>query len=537
MAELPDARSEVAFADFKAALTATQAEIEANRCLYCHDAPCIQACPTEIDIPEFIRKIATGNVKGLGGHHLRQQRARHELRAGVPGRGALCVGDCVCTTTWTCRRSRSASSSATRPTRPTTRAGSTSKPARTPARASAIVGAGPASLARPRAPPPGPRGHHLREARRARRSQHHRRGAVQDAGRPASVEEVDWVLSIGGIEVKTGVEDRPGRHSSESSRAKHDALFLGSVSVPTRRLRGVHRAKTSTGVFGAVEFIEQIKLGTVDSDRRERTPSWSAEATPRSTPSASCAAWASRVVTMAYRGGEEAVHERLRPRVESGASTKVFAQRLGTPSPWPHQSKAARARSKALRRALSLGRRQQEAHRRQQSTCSPQTSCWLAIGQEQARLRSSALDGPVDVVDKGVRIHRRRGMERPGDRACTPAATAANGGKEVVNAAAEGKRRRPKPLHAYLERTSLKGFEDMANSRPTPRASSLPNPFWLASAPPTNSGDQIKRAFDARLGRRRLEDAGHAHPERLAAGSAPSTGRGGATASGSTTSS
>ncbi len=37
---------------------------EANRCLYCYDSPCMDACPTHIDISEFIRKIATGNMKG-----------------------------------------------------------------------------------------------------------------------------------------------------------------------------------------------------------------------------------------------------------------------------------------------------------------------------------------------------------------------------------------------------------------------------------------------------------------------------------------
>nr|WP_273847211.1 NAD(P)-dependent oxidoreductase [Halalkalibacter alkalisediminis] len=37
---------------------------EANRCLYCYDAPCITACPTGIDIPSFIKKIASGNLKG-----------------------------------------------------------------------------------------------------------------------------------------------------------------------------------------------------------------------------------------------------------------------------------------------------------------------------------------------------------------------------------------------------------------------------------------------------------------------------------------
>jgi len=41
-----------------------EAVLEANRCLYCFDAPCMVACPTHIDIPTFIRKISTGNVKG-----------------------------------------------------------------------------------------------------------------------------------------------------------------------------------------------------------------------------------------------------------------------------------------------------------------------------------------------------------------------------------------------------------------------------------------------------------------------------------------
>src|SRR5271170_4788933 len=40
------------------------AVIEANRCLYCFDAPCTNACPTHIDVPRFIKKIATGNLNG-----------------------------------------------------------------------------------------------------------------------------------------------------------------------------------------------------------------------------------------------------------------------------------------------------------------------------------------------------------------------------------------------------------------------------------------------------------------------------------------
>nr|WP_142248078.1 NAD(P)-dependent oxidoreductase [Alkalihalobacterium alkalinitrilicum] len=45
-------------------LTNQEAIEEANRCLYCYDAPCITACPTGIDIPTFIKKIASGNLKG-----------------------------------------------------------------------------------------------------------------------------------------------------------------------------------------------------------------------------------------------------------------------------------------------------------------------------------------------------------------------------------------------------------------------------------------------------------------------------------------
>src|SRR6202166_785689 len=40
------------------------AVVEANRCLYCFDAPCATACPTHIDVPRFIKKIATGNLRG-----------------------------------------------------------------------------------------------------------------------------------------------------------------------------------------------------------------------------------------------------------------------------------------------------------------------------------------------------------------------------------------------------------------------------------------------------------------------------------------
>mgnify|MGYP002631837348 FL=1 len=82
------------FEDFKHGYGTAQALAEANRCLYCEDAPCITACPTSIDIPEFIRKIATGNLRGS---------ARTIFDSNILGMSCarvcpvetLCVGDCV----------------------------------------------------------------------------------------------------------------------------------------------------------------------------------------------------------------------------------------------------------------------------------------------------------------------------------------------------------------------------------------------------------------------------------------------------------
>ncbi|WP_374226375.1 NAD(P)-dependent oxidoreductase [Bacillus sp. sid0103] len=52
------------FLEVEKGLTNREAVEESNRCLYCYDAPCIKACPTGIDIPTFIKKIASGNLLG-----------------------------------------------------------------------------------------------------------------------------------------------------------------------------------------------------------------------------------------------------------------------------------------------------------------------------------------------------------------------------------------------------------------------------------------------------------------------------------------
>jgi len=71
-----------------------EARLEADRCLYCHDAPCMVACPTSIDIPTFIRKISTGNVKGSAKTIL-ESNLMGATCARVCPVDVLCEGDCV----------------------------------------------------------------------------------------------------------------------------------------------------------------------------------------------------------------------------------------------------------------------------------------------------------------------------------------------------------------------------------------------------------------------------------------------------------
>jgi dihydropyrimidine dehydrogenase (NAD+) subunit PreT len=52
------------FAEINPKMSSAEALVEANRCLYCYDAPCMHACPTHIDVPGFIKKIASGNLTG-----------------------------------------------------------------------------------------------------------------------------------------------------------------------------------------------------------------------------------------------------------------------------------------------------------------------------------------------------------------------------------------------------------------------------------------------------------------------------------------
>src|SRR5246127_1551772 len=61
---LPVPRNVDQFPELHPAFERTGALVEANRCLFCFDAPCTAACPTHIDVPRFIKKIANENPRG-----------------------------------------------------------------------------------------------------------------------------------------------------------------------------------------------------------------------------------------------------------------------------------------------------------------------------------------------------------------------------------------------------------------------------------------------------------------------------------------
>jgi dihydropyrimidine dehydrogenase (NAD+) subunit PreT len=82
------------FADINPPLTEAQALEEGSRCLFCHDAPCIKACPTEIDVPQFIRQILTGNARGSARTILEANILGHSCARVCPT-SVLCEGACV----------------------------------------------------------------------------------------------------------------------------------------------------------------------------------------------------------------------------------------------------------------------------------------------------------------------------------------------------------------------------------------------------------------------------------------------------------
>ena len=246
------------FADSHPPLTPVQALIEAERCYYCFDAPCVAACPTGIDIPSFIRRIAEDNLRGA---------ARTILEANVFG--GMCAR--VCPTEVLCEQACVRNTSEDKPVeigrlqRRATDAhfavpGAPLFTRDLPTgRRIAVVGAGPAGLAC--AHRAAMLGHEVTvfEARP-------QAGGLNEYGVAAyktvdgfAQREVDWLLSIGGIELRCG--QAIGEHLQlESLRHQFDAVFLGlglggvnGLGLASEPAAGV------AGLGNAVEFIAGLR--------------------------------------------------------------------------------------------------------------------------------------------------------------------------------------------------------------------------------------------------------------------------------------
>lgn len=243
------------FADATPRLTPAQAVLEAERCLYCFDAPCATACPTSIDVPSFIRRIADGNLRGSA-RAILEANPLGGMCARVCPTENLCEAVCVRNTqegkpVAIARLQRVAVDALMESAQPQlfTRAAATGKKV-------AVVGAGPAGLAC--AHTLARLGHDVVvfDARP-------KAGGLNEYGLASyktpdnfAQREVQWLLDIGGIEVRTGWRLET-IDQLDALRTDFDALFLGMGLATTHPL-GVP-GEDLRGVQDAVDFIARLR--------------------------------------------------------------------------------------------------------------------------------------------------------------------------------------------------------------------------------------------------------------------------------------
>ena len=242
------------FGDLHAPLAPHEAAVAADRCYFCHDAPCITACPTDIDIPLFIRQISTGTPEAaaktifdmniLGGmcarvcptEDLCEQACVREMAEGKP----VEIGRLQRYATDTLMKSA---------VHPYSRATSTGKRV-------AVAGAGPAGLAC--AHRLAMLGHDVTiyDARP-------KAGGLNEYGIAAykstddfAAREVDWLTSIGGITIETG-KAIGDAISIDTLAADFDAVFL-AVGLGGVNALGIS-GDDGDGVSDAVSFIETLR--------------------------------------------------------------------------------------------------------------------------------------------------------------------------------------------------------------------------------------------------------------------------------------
>jgi glutamate synthase (NADPH/NADH) small chain len=242
------------FHDHEAPLDRHEAHVAADRCYFCHDAPCMTACPTSIDIPLFIRQIATGTPEAAAKTIL-SQNILGGMCARVCPTETLCEEACVRETAEgkpveIGRLQRFATDTLmAKGVHPFARAKATGKKV-------AVVGAGPAGLSA--AHRLAMKGHEVVvfDARA-------KAGGLNEFGLAAykttngfAQAEVDWLLKIGGIRIETG--KALGRDLSLADLQKHyDAVFLSIGLAGVNALRAPGEDKTN--VRPAVDFIAELR--------------------------------------------------------------------------------------------------------------------------------------------------------------------------------------------------------------------------------------------------------------------------------------
>ncbi len=251
---LTDAEIAENFGDIRPPLKRSEALIEADRCYFCFDAPCTTACPTDIDIPGFIQQIRSDNVRGS---------ARTILRENIMG--GMCAR--VCPTEVLCEEACVRNTHEDQPVRigllqryatdPVLDAG-TQLFDRAPdsGKTVAVVGGGPAALSC---------AHRL--ALLGHRATIYCRdgklGGLNEFGIAAyktvddfAQREVEYILAIGGIEVKTGHE-LGANMSIDALREDYDAVFLG-VGLGGVNHLGLANEELD-GVLNAVDYIAELR--------------------------------------------------------------------------------------------------------------------------------------------------------------------------------------------------------------------------------------------------------------------------------------
>ena len=243
------------FADAHPPLNAIQAKIEAERCYYCYDAPCTIACPTGIDIPSFIAKIAQGNLRGAAKTIL-EENIMGGMCARVCPTEVLCEQACVRNTNQEkpveiglLQRHATDALMANPGSALFTRANATGKKI-------AVVGAGPAGLSC--AHRLALLGHEVDVF-----DKNSKPGGLNEYGLATykttdnfAQKEIEWLLSIGGITLH--LNQALGQDFSlESLTQKYDAVFLGIG------LAGVNQLNLHTspviGLQNAVDFIASLR--------------------------------------------------------------------------------------------------------------------------------------------------------------------------------------------------------------------------------------------------------------------------------------